>query len=282
MAFIRKKGLYDTGKITYISVNDIRPNRDQPRRYFDKGKLNELAESIAANGIIQPLSVRRTDDGFELVAGERRLRAAKMAGLREVPCIVLDVDTCQSAVLALVENLHRQDLDFIEEAEGIYQMMQIFGMSQEAAAKKLGKSQSAVANKLRILKLPGELLFVIRENGLTERHARALLRLDTDEERIKVLEQIIRRGMNVATTEKFIDKYIEDKKSAEENPSTHMYIIKDIRLFLNTVTHGMDIMRQSGIYAEYGKDETDTDIVLTIKIPKNTKTPLAENISQTA
>ena len=218
MAFIRKRGLYDTGKIAYIQVDDIRPNRDQPRRYFDKDKLLELAESIKENGIIQPLSVRKTQDGYELVAGERRLRAAKEAGLKEVPCLVLDVNSYQSAVLALCENIHRQDLDFIEEAEGIYQMINVLGMSQAEVAKKLGRSQSAVANKLRILNLPGELLFIIREKGLTERHARALLRLDNDGDRVRVLEQVINRGLNVTDTEKFIDRFLEKKTRRKRPP----------------------------------------------------------------
>ena len=271
MGLLRKKGLYDTGKVVYIPADSIKVNSDQPRKNFDKDKLNDLAASIAQHGIIQPLSVRKAADGYELIAGERRLRAAKMAGLKEVPCLVLDVDTCQSAVLALVENICRQDLDFIEEAEGIYQMIQVYGMSQEETAKMLGKSQSAIANKLRILRLPGEILFVIRENGLTERHARSLLRLDNDADRIKVLEQVIRRNLNVDATEKFIDKYIENKKSTAESSAAPIYAIKDIRLFLNTISHGMDVMRQSGIPAEYGRDDTDSEIVLTIRIPKNSK-----------
>lgn len=271
MALLRKKGIYDTGKIVYIASDSIKPNKNQPRRYFDREKLKELSDSIAQCGIIQPLSVRKCDAGYELIAGERRLRAAKMAGLREVPCIILDVDTCQSSVLALVENIHRQNLDFIEEAEGIYQMIQVYGLSRDEVAKRLGKSQSAISNKLRLLKIPGEILFIVRENGLTERHARALLRLEDDNDKIKVLEQIISRDLNVAATEKLIDKFIEDKNSAEEKSSAPVYIIKDIRLFLNTITHGMDIMKKSGIFAEYGKDETENDITVTIKIPKNTE-----------
>lgn len=265
----RRKGIYESTRITYIKTDSISPNPNQPRRIFDSESLRELAASIGKYGIIQPLTVRRKGHDYELIAGERRLRAAKMAGLSKVPCIVLDVAESDSSVIALVENLHRRDLDFIEEAEGIYQLINTFGLSQEEAAKKLGKSQSAIANKLRILRLGGELLYIIREAGLTERHARALLRLDDEQSRIMVLEKVINDGLNVAKTEEYIEKLLagDDEEDKHDSPRP-IYVLKDVRLFLNTVARSMTMMKQSGIKAEYGKDETDTDIILTIKIPK--------------
>lgn len=269
---LRKKcGLYESNKIINLPVEDILPNPSQPRKQFDNDALRELAMSIMKYGVLQPLAVHRRGLSYELVAGERRLRAAKLAGEKTVPCVVLDVDMSESAVLALVENLHRRDLDFIEEAEGISQLITLYNLSQEEAAKRVGKSQSAIANKLRILKLPKDVLYIIREYGLSERHARALLRLDNDEDRTAVLKKIIQRGLNVAKTEEYIDDLLRKKAEPEKRPAQPMFVLKDVRLFLNTVNKGMSMMKQSGIDAEYGRSETDTDIILTIKIPKDAK-----------
>ena len=169
--------------ILYLRTDELQPNPVQPRTVFDEDSLAELAESIRSYGILHPLTVRRRAGRYELVAGERRLRAARLAGLREVPCVLMDVNMEDAGLIALIENLQRRDLDFLEEANGIRQLIRMFGMSQEEAARRLGKSQSAVANKLRILKLPEDLLETLRERGLSERHARALLRLPDDESR---------------------------------------------------------------------------------------------------
>ena len=271
-------GLFETNKIIRIAVCDIIPNPSQPRKYFEPEALFELSESIREYGILQPLTVRRRGRGYELVAGERRLRAAKKAGLTHVPCVILDVDPLDSSALALIENLHRSDLDFIEEAEAIHFLITSYALSQEEVAKKIGKSQSAVANKLRILRLGGELLFVLRENGLTERHARALLRLPSEEARIAALEQMIREKMNVAKAEEYVETLLseegENKRQEKKlSPVRSVYIIKDVRMFLNTITRGMNIMKKSGIEANYGQEETETDIVLTITIPKGATLP---------
>ena len=269
MPLTKKRGLYESGRISYISVDSISPNPSQPRKQFDGDGIAELAGSIRRYGILQPLTIQRREGGFYLISGERRLRAAKLAGLSKVPCIILDVNDSESSVLALVENLHRRDLDFVEEAEGLSRLITDFGLSQEEAAAKVGKSQSAVANKLRILKLPREILTAILEAGLTERHARALLRIDDNDIRLLVLEQAIHCNLSVARTEELIDQILKG-----ENPDTSkkrtppVFVLKDVRLFLNTVSRGMWMMKQSGIDAEYGKDETDTHITLTIKIPK--------------
>jgi ParB family chromosome partitioning protein len=207
------------------------------------------------------------------VAGERRLRAAKLAGLTTAPCIVIETDMEEASLIAMVENLQRRDLDFIEEAEGLAQLIKTYGISQEETARRLGKSQSSIANKLRILKLSPEVLFFIRETKLTERHARALLRLKTNEERLTCLNHIVNNRLNVSKTEEYIESYLNklsgNEKQAKQNKKKEtQFIIKDVRIFLNTVTRGLDMMKQSGINAQYGKNETETDIVVTIKIPK--------------
>jgi ParB family chromosome partitioning protein len=272
---LKKRGLYESQKILYMPVDEIKPNPMQPRRHFEADSLRELAESIAQYGIIQPLNVRRKGKAFELVAGERRLRAAKLAGLICVPCIVIDIDMEESSLIALVENLQRRDLDYIDEAEGLSMLIKTYGMSQEEAARRLSKSQSAIANKLRILKLSPEILYFLRESGLSERHARALLRLKSNEDRLQCLEHIIGNQLTVAKTEEYIEAFLKNTGHMEEpeakphkRKSFPHVVIKDVRIFLNTVTRGLDMMKQSGIDAQYGKDETDTDIVVTIKIPK--------------
>ena len=186
------------GGIIYLSVEDIEPNPVQPRQHFSDSDLHELSMSIAEYGILNPLTVRLRDSRYELVAGERRLRAAKLAGMCDVPCILLDVNMEDASLIALVENIQRRDLDFIEEAIGLNQLIRMFGMSQEEAARRIGKSQSAVANKLRLLKLPRDVLDGLRDNGLTERHGRALLRLqDADSQRM-ALAYIAANGLTVA------------------------------------------------------------------------------------
>ncbi|MBQ4347810.1 MAG: ParB/RepB/Spo0J family partition protein [Firmicutes bacterium] len=271
MPLIRKQGLYESRKISFINIDSISQNPMQPRKNFDAKALSELSDSISRYGVLQPITVRRLAYGFELVSGERRLRAAKLAGLSEIPCIVLGIGSVESSLIALVENLQRRDLDFIEEAEGISRLIDLYGLNQEEAARRIGKSQSAIANKLRLLKLSPEILSIIRDANLTERHARALLKLDTEEDRVAVLGSIIKRGLNVSRTEEYIDYYISSKDNppAKKNGKA-TYVLKDVRVFLNTVSRGMDIMKQSGIAAQYGRDDTDTDIVLTIKIPKST------------
>jgi ParB family chromosome partitioning protein len=271
MQLMKKRGLYEASRIIYVPVGDILPNPDQPRKNFEPNAMRELAGSISRYGILQPLSVRRRGGGYELVSGERRLRAAKLVGLKDVPCVVLDIDSQESSILALVENLQRKDLDFIEEAEGLHRLVNINGYKQEEAARLVGLSQSAVSNKLRILKLSPELLFMIRDTGLTERHARALLRLEDERERLETFEQIIKKNLNVANTEEYIDSYLAKKGQNIKAPNKPVYILKDVRLFINTLTRGMSMMQQSGIDAKCGRDETEREIILTIKIPKTSK-----------
>ena len=205
------KTYMETGRVVFLPARSIRPNPAQPRKVFRTEAMAELSESIRRHGVLQPLSVRRSGTVYELIAGERRLRAAQMAGLTEVPCIVMQMDDQESGMAAMIENLQRQDLDFIEEAMGISRLMESFEMSQEQVARMLGKSQSAIANKLRLLRHSEAVLNALRASGLTERHGRALLKLEREEEKIAVIDEILRQGMNVARTEKYIQELLENK-----------------------------------------------------------------------
>ncbi len=264
----RGRGLLESGKILYLPVEAIYPNPSQPRKIFDSGGLQELAASIRTYGILQPLTVRRRNGEYELVAGERRLRAAKIAGLTEVPCILLTVDEEQSGMVALVENLQRRDLDYIEEAQGLARLMRQYGLNQEQAAARVGKSQSAVANKLRLLRHSPAVLDALRENGLSERHARALLRLPTEEERLAALAVVVRQQLNVAKTEEYIEALLEKQRRQEPKKGIRKLIVRDVRLFINSVNHNLDLIRSAGIRAEASQEETDSEIVLTIRLPK--------------
>ena len=265
MPLLRRKGLYETGRVIYLHPDVLHPNPNQPRKRFSPDGLEELAASIREHGVLQPLTVRKVDGSFELVSGERRLRAARMAGLSEVPCIVIDVDGGCSSLLARVENLQRRDLDFLEEAMALDRLIHTYDLSQEEAARRIGKSQSAVANKLRLLKLSPRLLDRLRQNGLTERHARALLRLETEEQQWEVLEYVIDHHLTVAQTEAYIEARLTPPPPRKKKPT---FILKDVRLFLNTVTKGLSMMKDAGVNAEYGRQETEDAILLTIKIPK--------------
>lgn len=264
---LQRKGEFLSTRVQYIPLGRIRPNPQQPRRSFDEEGLAELAASIRSCGILQPLTVRRAGEGYELVAGERRLRAARIAGLREVPCLVAQVGEEDSALLALMENLQRRDLDCWEEAQAIARLISRYGLSQEEAARRLGRAQPTVANKLRLLRLPEDVRALLRENGLTERHARALLRLQDPEAQRRAAGDMVRRGMNVAQAEAYVEKLLQ---SAQVTPprGRSTYIIKDVRLFLNSVDRGLHLMRQAGVDAGWNRQDTDREILLTIRIPK--------------
>lgn len=263
--------------VSYVPVEDIVPGPMQPRSSFDADELAELRDSIAQHGVIQPLTVRLRGDRYELIAGERRLRAARLAGLYEVPCIVMDIGLEDSGVIALIENIQRSDLDFIEEAEGISRLIRLFGLSQDEAARRLGKSQSAVANKLRILRLPSDVLEGLRAAHLTERHARALLRLDGAEEQRRALDFIIDQRMNVSAAESYIDRLVRGEDSPPEpEPEAprragrrrSVFVMKDVRLFMNTLSRSLDVMRRGGIDADMTRADSDSEVVLTVRIAK--------------
>ena len=265
MPLLRRKGLFESNRVLFLPIAAISPNPDQPRRRFSREGLEELAASIREHGVLQPLSVRRTPQGYELISGERRLRAARMAGLTEAPCIVVNVDSQGSSLLALVENLQRRDLDFVEEAAALDRLIRTYGLSQEEAARRIGKSQSAVANKLRLLKLDPEALALLREKGFTERHARALLRLEDPAAQREAARHVAEHGLTVAKTEAYVERLLAGADKPRKKPA---FILKDVRFFLNTVTRGLDMMRSAGVAADCRRQETDRAICLTITIPK--------------
>ena len=260
------------GDIVWLPAEDIAPSPVQPRKLFDEKELEELSESIRSYGILNPLTVRCRGGKFELVAGERRLRAAKLAGLREVPCILLDVNMEDASLIALIENLQRRDLDFIEEAAGLSRLIRMFGMSQEEAARRIGKSQSAVANKLRLLKLPPDVLEKLRGYGLSERHGRALLRLDGQDAQRMALEYIAANSLTVAQTEEYIESLLalpSEESAPDRTPPRRTLVLKDVRVFLNSLNRSLELMKQGGIDAGVKRVETEDSLVLTISIPKS-------------
>ena len=260
MQLQKLKTYMETGRVVFLPARAIRPNPAQPRKIFREEALSELAESIRQHGILQPLSVRRVGTSYELIAGERRWRAAQQAGLTEIPCIVMTMDEKESGMAAMIENLQRQDLDFVEEANGIANLMEKWSMSQEQAARLLGKSQSAVANKLRLLKHSQPVLNALRAHNLTERHARALLKLPTEPEKMAAIAVIARMGLSVARTERYIESLLEGKARKEDKV--------DLGAFLNNLNQTLQKIQLSGIPAISERRETDRQIVLTITIPK--------------
>lgn len=254
------KTYMETGRVIFVPARSIRPNPQQPRKVFGEKALAELADSIGRHGILQPLSVRRVGNAYELIAGERRLRAAQMIGLTEIPCIVMTMDQQQSELAAMVENLQRQDLDYIEEARAIALLIEKWQFSQEEIAQLLGRSQSSVANKLRLLKHSDEVLDALRRHHLTERHGRALLQLPQEAQKLAAIEAIAAQDMNVASAEQYIRALLRNEVRTP----------RPIKLdrFLRTLTQDLAKMQQQGIRAVSERTETEDRIVLTITFAK--------------
>lgn len=266
MTFVLKKD----NKISEIPIIKIRPNKSQPRRVFNEDELAALSRSISENGILQPITVRRISaTEYELIAGERRLRASVLAGLKKIPCIVIKCSDKESAVFALLENLQRSDLGFFEEARGISKLIRRFGITQEEAARRLGKSQSTIANKLRLLKLTYEEQEWIISSGLTERHARALLRIDNEEVRREALSKIISDKLNTQQTDSLVSIMLNSQNlPAVRRKGVTKVVIKDVRIFVNTINKAIDTMRLAGIDAQSNKTDSESFIEYTIRIPK--------------
>lgn len=266
-------------KVFRVPIDNIRPNPYQPRRVFDQVALNDLANSIKEYGVMQPITVRRLNgDKFELIAGERRLRASKIVGLDVIPAVVIEVVDQDSAVLALIENLQRENLNYFEEAEGYSNLISDYNFTQEDVAKKVGKSQSTVANKLRLLKLTSNVRRVLAENNLTERHARALLKLPSEEFQLKILERVVEQNLNVSRTEELIAREMDDiignkdEKDQKTNKKRKIRrFIKDIRLFTNTIDKAVDVMKDSGVDVDYKVNKGNEYYEISIKIPYNTE-----------
>ena len=261
--------------ITYLTIDNVRPNPYQPRKQFSKAALEELCESIKQYGVIQPINVRRiSTNHYELVAGERRLRAATMAGLKEIPSIIVNVNDNDSAVMALIENLQREDLNYMEEAEGYNNLINDHGFTQEELAQKISKSQSTIANKIRLLRLPPMVKKILSDNSLTERHARALLKLHDEQLQLKVLKLVCEKGLNVKKTEELveraIEKYSRQEKEKEKVPERKFTrAIKDIRIFVNTIRQAIDLMKKSGVNAKAAQLDRGEYVEFIIRIPKN-------------
>lgn len=254
------KTYMETGRVVFLPPKAIHSNPFQPRKIFDPDQLTELVDSIRQHGILQPLSVRRSGTQYELIAGERRLRAGVLAGLTEIPCIVMQMSEEESAMAALVENLQRQDLNFIEQAQGIDRLLRQFNMSQEQVARLLGKSQSGVANKLRLLRHSPKVLEALRQANLTERHARALLRLNADYQKLQAIGVIARQNMSVARAEQYIENLLNGQAADQKKAN--------VGAFLSYLNQSLARIQLSGISAVSERLETDSQIVLTITIPK--------------
>lgn len=268
MGFFTKERIVNN--VVLIQIKDIHKNPSQPRVIFNKEDLKDLAESIKYNGMLQPITVRvNSENKYELVSGERRLKAAKIAGNEEVPCIILKTDEEQSAVFALIENLQRKNLNFFEEALAISKLIKKWNLTQDEVALKLGKAQSTVANKLRLLKFSDEQKAKILTNNLTERHARALLKLTDEKEVEEILNIVIEKKLNVNQTEVLVNQYIQKTNSNQKKK--FIPIIKDIRIFYNTINGAIKTMRKAGVMAKIQKEEGDGYIKYIVKIPNKEK-----------
>lgn len=255
-------------KILNLPIDKLAPNPRQPRKVFSQEELEGLSQSIAENGLLQPVVVRRAAGGsYEIIAGERRWRACQLAGMKHLPCILQECSDTQSAVLAILENLQRQDLQVFEEAEGIRSLMVDWHVTQEEAARRLGKSQSAIANKLRLLRLSQEERDLVVANHLTERHCRALIRIQDKNARKKILSRVIERSLNVQQTEALVEEQLAVEKKTE--PASRTFIAKDIRIFMNTIEHAVKTMQSAGILAQAEKKDLGEYLEYTVRIPKN-------------
>lgn len=257
-----KRNASEYSKVYSVSLSKIIPNKNQPRTHFDRTELESLAESIKNNGLIQPVTLRKVGGEYELISGERRFRAAKLAGLEKIPAIIIPATEEQSAVLALIENLQRSDLNPFETALAIKALINEWGITQEAAAKKLSMSQPALANKLRLLNLTPFEQELIIDSGLTERHARALLKLQSSTDRLCAIEEIRKRSLNVSQTEKLIEAFLSRK--TKKKP---IIFVKDVRLFVNTIHKAVDVMHTAGIDADFRKIQHKDYVEFNIKVP---------------
>ncbi|MBR3990826.1 MAG: ParB/RepB/Spo0J family partition protein [Clostridia bacterium] len=257
-------------EIKYLSVDLIGPNPAQPRKSFPRESLRSLADSIARNGVLQPLIVRRRGDRYELIAGERRFRAASLAGLARVPCLVRDADDCSAAELALIENVQREDLNFFEEAEAIRALIDHCGLTQEKAAARLSCSQSYVANKLRLLKLTPEERETVLRNSLTERHARAALRVTDGETRKNVLKKISEEKLTVSSAEELVESVVcaeeRKKNGAPDVDFRRRLLMRDMRLFYNSIDHAVESVRSCGFPVESERKQTAEGTLITILV----------------
>lgn len=262
-------GEFLISNIIHLDVNKIIPNKNQPRKVFDDRALEELSQSIKNYGIIQPITVRKIyDDIYEIVAGERRFKAAKLLNMETIPAVVIEVREEESAAMALIENLQREDLDFIEEAMAYERLIEDFSLNQTQLAEKLGKSQSTIANKMRILKLPQSVKEKIRECGLSERHARALLKLDDEDLLLNVIDKVVSKDLNVSETEKLVNSIAEDINEKKKRDKRYVRNFINYKIYINTIKNAYKEIVKTGIDAEFEQNESDEYIEIKVKIPK--------------
>ena len=252
--------------IKYIDINNIKPNANQPRKTFDEGKLEELADSIREHGLIQPLVVRKSTNGYEIVAGERRWRAARKIGIKKIPAIVRELSDEENMLLAIIENMQREDLDPIEEAEGISQMIETYGLSQEQVSKSLGKSRPYITNQLRLLKLPEEIRKMVSDGRLSSGHVRALITIDDEEKQIKLAVQAVEQGLSVRQVEALAkaNKNVKKSKTAKKKKSADVKRVEeDLKVALGTKVNLNQNGKKGKIEIEfYSKDELERLIEL--------------------
>lgn len=268
---IRQTNKADIEKELYIiedvPIEKVLPNPYQPRNNFDERLIEELAASIKTYGLLQPIIVRKKGELYYLIAGERRLRACKHLGYSKIKAIVINVTDIESAILALIENIQRQDLDFFEEAQGYKQLADEFGLTQVEIAKRVGKTQSAIANKIRLLQLPAEIRWMIREHGLSERHARALLKLESQEDMKYILSRIIEGGLTVSQTERLISDYLSGKRYAKTSRVIKVSM-NDCRVVYNTIKKALKIFQKTDINYDIKENKTDAYYEIIVRINK--------------
>ncbi|MBC5638517.1 nucleoid occlusion protein [Ornithinibacillus sp. BX22] len=260
---------YHPDEVIQLPVKQIQPNRYQPRSVFNEEKIEELAKTINTHGIIQPIVVRKIDtDSYEIIAGERRWRAVQLLGWDNVSAIIRDMNDTQTASVALIENLQREELTVIEEAMAYAKLLELQELTQEALAQRLGKNQSTIANKLRLLKLPEPVQEALLQKLITERHARALIKLKDETLQLRLLQDIIEHDLNVKQTEERIDTINNAKEKPKKRKPKLKGVNKDIRIAMNTIRQSLNMVSDTGIDIESDEQDLDDYYQITIKIPK--------------
>src|SRR5699024_4210267 len=256
--------------VVQLTVDQIIPNEYQPRTQFDDEKIKELAQTLQTHGMIQPIVVRqKTDEQYEIIAGERRLRAAKLLGWETISAIVRNMSDTETASVALIENIQREELSVIEEAKAYSQLIQMHSLTQEALAQRLGKSQSTIANRLRLLTLPEEIQYALIEKEITERHARALMKLKDDKLQLKFFKEIIDKQLNVREADELITNFLTKDTQQKKSRSKPKFISKDIRIATNTIRRSLKMISDTGINVESKEEELDDYYQITIRVKKN-------------
>ncbi len=256
--------------LVYIEIDRIEGNPFQPRKEFDQGKIDELSQSIKTYGLLQPILVTENDNKYQIVAGERRFMACQKLGWVKIPAIIKEINTSGMAAIALIENLQRENLHYMEEAQGYNRLIEEFGLTQEVLAQRLGKNQSTIANKLRLLKLPEGVKEEIKGGNLTERHARALLKLEKEKEQEKVVKRVLEENLNVNQTEKLIEESLNKQiDSPKEKKKKKKVVIRDIRIFLNTIRQAIKIIKKAGMTPLVTETDREDHYEIVIKLPKD-------------